>query len=157
MIVGNEAYITSPELDIHLLPPIFINNTQLQYVELIKNLRISLTLTLNWSPYVNNIPRKVHFSLGSLNFYHRSLAIPLKKQLVLTLALPHFDYASIVFINLDKTGSKQLQVVHNVRITFIFGYLFGYSPDTIILTRFDPITGIISLIADVLLSVLPYT
>ena len=29
MILGSEAYITNPELDIKILPPIFVNNTQL--------------------------------------------------------------------------------------------------------------------------------
>ena len=110
MILGSEAYITSPELDIHLSPPIFINNTSLQYVVLIKNLGIWLTPTLNCLSHVNNILKKVHFSLGSLNFYRRLLAIPLKKQLILTLVLPHFNYASIVFIDLDKSRTKQLQV-----------------------------------------------
>ena len=38
MILGSESYITSPELNIHSLPPMLINNTLLQYVELIKHL-----------------------------------------------------------------------------------------------------------------------
>ena len=106
MILDSEAYITSPKLDIYLLPTIFINNTALQYVELIKNLGIWLTPTLNWSPHVNSILKKVHYSLQSLNFYCQTLAIPLKKQLILTLVLPHFNYASIVFIDLDKSRTN---------------------------------------------------
>ena len=47
MILGSEVYITNPELDIQLLPPILINNTPLQYVELVKNLGVWLTPTLN--------------------------------------------------------------------------------------------------------------
>ena len=49
--------------------------------------------------------------------------MPLKKQLILSLVLPHFDYASIVFLDLDKTRTKQLQVAHNACIRFIFGYI----------------------------------
>ena len=100
-----------------------INDTPLQYVELVKNLGIWLTPTLNWTPQVNSILKKVHSSLGSLNFNRKALSITLKKQLVLTLVLPHFDYASVVFIDLDKTLTLQLQVAHNTCIRFIFGYI----------------------------------
>ena len=34
MILGSEAYINIPKLDIHALPPILINNTPLEYVKL---------------------------------------------------------------------------------------------------------------------------
>ena len=67
MILGSEVYITSPELKIHSLAPILINDTPLQYVELTKNLGIWFTPTLNWSQHVNSMLEKVHYSLGSLN------------------------------------------------------------------------------------------
>ena len=129
MILGSEAYITSPEHNIHSLPTILINGTSLQYVKLVKNLGIWLTPTLNWSQHVNSILKKVHSSLGSLNFYRRALSIPLKKQLVLTLVLPHFDYASVVFIDLDKTRTQELQVAYNACIRFKFGYI-SYIPSS---------------------------
>ena len=44
--------MTSPDFNIHSLPPILINDTPLQYVELIKNLGIWLTPTLKWSKHV---------------------------------------------------------------------------------------------------------
>ena len=40
MILGSEAYINSPELDILALPPILINYPPLQYTKLFKNLGI---------------------------------------------------------------------------------------------------------------------
>ena len=49
MVLGSEYYITySPELKIQSLPSIMINDIPLQYVELIKNLVIWLTPTLNY-------------------------------------------------------------------------------------------------------------
>ena len=83
MNLGSEAYITSPEFNIYLLPIILINNTPFQFVELTENLVVWLIPTINSSPHVNNILEKVHSSLGSFNFYRRSLAIPLKKSLIL--------------------------------------------------------------------------
>ena len=38
MLMGCEAYIKSPELNIRNLLPIFINNEPLNYVELVKTL-----------------------------------------------------------------------------------------------------------------------
>ena len=79
MILGSEAYIKSLVLDILTLPPILFNTTPLQYAKLFKNLGIWITPTINWTPHVNSILKKVHFSLGSLKFYHRSLSTPIKK------------------------------------------------------------------------------
>ena len=128
MILGSEGYIASrPEFNIYSLPPIIINDSPLQYVKLIKNLGSSFTPTLNWSHYVNSILKKVHSFFRSLNFYRRALSIPSKRQLVLTLALPHFDYASVVFIDLEKTHTQQRQVAHNACIRFIFGLVINVS------------------------------
>ena len=40
MILGSVVYITSLEINIHSLSPIFVNNTPLRYVELVKKLGI---------------------------------------------------------------------------------------------------------------------
>ena len=123
MLLGSEAYISSDILNVNNLPPIIINNSPLQYVNLFKNLGLWITPTLDWKAHVEHILKKVHSSLGSLHFYRKSLSFSLKKQLILSLVLPHFDYASIAFINLDKTRTSQLQIAHNSCIRFIFGYI----------------------------------
>ena len=103
MILSSEAYITTSELIIHYLPSILINDIPIQNVKLIKNLGIWLTSTLNWTSNVNYILKKVYLSLGRHNFYRRALSISLKEQFVLSLFISNFDYASVVFIDLDKT------------------------------------------------------
>ena len=123
MLLGSEAYILSGPLNVNNLPCIHINDNPLQYVNLFKNLGLWITPTLDWKAYVELILKKVHSSLGSLHFYRKSLSFTLKKQLILSLVLPHFDYASIAFIDLDKTRISQLQVAHNSCIRFIFGYI----------------------------------
>ena len=57
------------------------------------------TVTLNY---------KIYSTLSSLKFYRHSLNLSLKTQLIKTLALPHFDYASILFKQTDKTRAKTL-------------------------------------------------
>ena len=123
MILGSEAYIKSPVLNTHNLAPIQINSINLEYTQLVKNLGIWLTPTLTWKSHVDHILKKVHSALGSLHFHRKSLSIPLKKQLILALVLPHFDYGSLVYFDLDKTRVNELQVAHNSCIRFIFGYI----------------------------------
>ena len=57
-------------------------------------------------------------SLSSLKFRRKSLNAPLRKHLIQTLAFTHFDYASIMFMNFDKTPC--LQTAQNACIRFIF-------------------------------------
>ena len=59
--------------------------------------------------------------MSSLKFHRKSLNASLRKQLIQTLALTHFDYASITFMNSDKTRPLALQTAHNACIRFIYG------------------------------------
>ena len=63
----------------------------------------------------------------SLSLNRRSLSFEMKKQLVQALVTPHFDYASVVYIHLDKTRGKCLQVIHNICVCFVTGY-FSFIP-----------------------------
>ena len=98
-----------------------MNNIANENVHLFKNLGVHTATTLNWKRQVDHILKKVYSSLGSLKFYRKSpstsLRIPIKKYLIPS----HFDYASIVFIDLDKTRTLELQTAHNSCIRFIFG------------------------------------
>ena len=59
---------------------------------------------------------------------------PLRKNLIQTLALPHFDYCSIVFMNFDKTRTLALQTAQNACVHFIFGNI-PYIPTADITTH----------------------
>ena len=103
------------------LPQIKINGLSIPYVDQAKNLGLIVTPSLNWQPHITSITNKIYATLSSLHFYRKSLNIPLRKQLIQTLALPRFDYASITFMNSDRTRSLALQIAHNACIRFIFG------------------------------------
>ena len=47
--------------------------------------------------------QKVYAALASLQFHRRSLSFTLKTQLIKFPVIPQFDYASIVYMNVDKT------------------------------------------------------
>ena len=103
------------------LPQIKINGSSIPYVDQAKNLGLLITPSLNWQPHVTSITNKIYATLSTLNFYLKSLNIPFRKQLIQTLALLHFDYASIKFTNSDRTWSLAFQTAHNACISFIFG------------------------------------
>ena len=65
--------------------------------------------TLNRQPQVTNITSKLYSTLSSLKFHEKSLSQTLRKHLIQALALPHFDYCSIVFMHADKTRTLALQ------------------------------------------------
>ena len=118
MVIGSSSYINST--DFASLPTIIVNIQPIEYVDLFKNL-FHITSTLFWKPHVYHILKKVFSSLGSLKFYRKSLPISLRIQLIKSFVLPHFNYASIVSIGLDKSLTLELQTVHNSCIRFIFG------------------------------------
>ena len=119
MVIGSSSYINS--IDFASLPSIIVNNQPIEYVHLFKNLGVHITSTLSWKPHVDHFLKKVFSSLGSLKFYRKSLSTSLRTQLIKSLVLPHFDYASIVFIGLDKSRTLELHTAHNSCIRFIFG------------------------------------
>ena len=104
MLMGSLPLVAS--IDMNSLPHVTINSTGIKYVDSIKNLGAMMTSTLNWDFHVIKIQAKVYGSLKSLNFHRRSSSFEIKKQLIRTLVMPHFDYASVVFNHLDKTRGK---------------------------------------------------
>ena len=100
---------------------ITISGSPIPYGKQVKNLGLLVTPTLDWQPRISAITNKIYASLSSLNFHRKSLNVWLRKQLIQSLALPHFDYASIIFMISDKTRSHALQTAQNACIRSIFG------------------------------------
>ena len=71
---------------------------------------------------MSKIRAKVYVSLKSLNFHRKAFSFEIKKQLIQTLVIPQFDYASVVYSHLDKTRGKSLQVAHNACVRFVTSY-----------------------------------
>ena len=74
MLMGSLPYVVS--IDMSSLPKVVINGTRI----------LSL--------HVSKIHAKVYGSLKFLSFHRRSLSFEMKKQLLQTLVMPHFDYTN---------------------------------------------------------------
>ena len=69
MIFGSLQYLTTLSKRPQPLPQIQINDIPLPYFEIVKNLAIIMTRTLNWQPQVTAITNKVFPTLSSLKFH----------------------------------------------------------------------------------------
>ena len=106
------------------LRKIRINNTSLlKYATEVRNLRVIMNQTIDWNPHVAKVKSRVYSSLSTLRFHRRSLSLTLKTQLIKSLLIPHFDYASVAYMHVDKTRGNDLQIAHNASIRFIHGYV----------------------------------
>ena len=79
--------------------------------------------TLEWNQHVDKVQSKVYGALAFLRFHRRSLSFSLKTQLIESLVIPHFDYASVGYMHVDKTRGLDLKIAHNACIRFIYGYV----------------------------------
>lgn len=87
----------------------------------VKNLGKCMSHSLSWNEKVISITSKVNSSLHSLRFYRKSLSHNLRKHLIETLILSHSD--SIVFMSMDKTRNRKLQVAQKPCVRFVKVYI----------------------------------
>lgn len=78
-----------------------------------------VTSTINWLPHISGLLGKVYDALSTLCFHRKALSYRVRLTLVKLLVIPHFDYASIVYMNVDLTRGQDLQVDQNTCVRFI--------------------------------------
>ena len=79
---------------------------------------------LNWNTQVTQICKKVFSLLHSLKHMRNSLPLSLKKTLIHTLVMPHFDYCDELLTNMTFHQTERLQRV-NVLFTPSPAYLIS--------------------------------
>ena len=121
IILGSSPYVSA--INLANLRKITINHTPLGYATEVKNLGVIMNQTVDWNLHVAKVQSKVYSSLAALRFHRRSMSFALKTQLIKSLVIPHFDYASVTYMHVDKTRGKELQIAHNAYIRFIHGYV----------------------------------
>ena len=91
MILGSQIYTS--RLDHSTIPKVTVNGRELPYEVEVKNLGVCITPTLNWAPHVSQCLRKIYDALYTLKFFKHALTRSVRKNLVESLVIPHFDYA----------------------------------------------------------------
>lgn len=103
------------------LPDIIVDGTVISLSSDMTNLGVRLTNTLNWDLHLSRISTRVHYALHNLRHYKHALSRSLRKNLVETLILPHFDYACTVFCDLTENQLHKLQTLQNACVRYIYG------------------------------------
>ena len=121
IILGSAPHTSA--IDLASLRKIRENDTPLTYTNEVKNLGVTMNQTIECNEHVSQVQSKVYAALASLWFYRRSLSFTLKNQLIKSFVIPYFDYASVVYVHVDKTRGLDLQIAHKACIRFIYGYV----------------------------------
>ncbi|XP_074112946.1 uncharacterized protein LOC141536368 [Cotesia typhae] len=109
----------------NIIPNLMFNNKMLEYVEEFKYLGVLLNPTLSWTNQVaktcstsSRILYRLRQSAGAMN-------AAIKRQLVVSLVLPVFDYGAIALTNLNQNLEKKLTVALNNCARFVLRLRLG--------------------------------
>lgn len=111
------------KINYNQISPIKINNEIIEYVNKAKNLGYIMNRTNDSSDHINEILRKVYYSLSGMQPLRELLPECIKLKLIKSLILPIFDYMNVVYHNFGTHGfnrdEKRIEVMFNNCIRFI--------------------------------------
>lgn len=83
------------------LPQISLGDEMIPFVNSAKNLGLIIDTKLSWEPYINDLTRRVWFTLRQLRRSHSMLSREVRKILVQSLIFPIFDYCCLAVTDLN--------------------------------------------------------
>lgn len=101
--------------------PLLYDGVIIPFSKSAKNLGVIIDSNLSWLPHVNEVSKKLHFSLHSLKCLQNFLPLKTKISLVQTLLFPILDYADACYLDATEELLNKLERLQNVCIRFIFG------------------------------------
>jgi Reverse transcriptase (RNA-dependent DNA polymerase) len=119
MIVGS-ARLRS-RLDWSLVPELSYDGAVITYTDKAKNLGLVMDCHLTWSSHINELSRRLNFSVHSLKRLQYFLPYKTKILLAHALLLPILDYADVCYTNISEELMNKLERLQNLAIRFIFG------------------------------------
>jgi hypothetical protein len=109
------------------LPPLTLLGTQIQFSDTVKNLGVHFDTTFNWDKQISYICQKVYGSLNNLCKFRDATPEVIRLQLFKSLILPHFDYCSFVFCNINAKQRKRLQNAQHAAIKYVYNVPYAAS------------------------------
>ena len=95
-----------------------------------KSLGIRLDSNLSMERHINDVKKKVYWTLSNMRTFEHYLSDDLKLKLVKSLILSQIDYCNALYAGINKTILKKLQTTIDRAIRFIYG-IHDYSIDLI--------------------------
>ena len=96
-------------------PKLFINNSEIERVDLFNFLGLQLNHNLNWTKHVNYISLKKSKIIGIIYKLKSQLPTTILKSIYNTLLLPHMSYCILSWDSqIDKICLLQKRAIRNV-------------------------------------------
>lgn len=102
------------------LPEINVQGSHIPFVDVVKNLGITITPSLNWRDQVTSILNRVYKTLYQLKANGQALTHSLRRLLVSALIFPIFDYCSLLLLDITVVEYIRLQRALNACVRFVF-------------------------------------
>lgn len=118
IVIGHYRLLN--QINFVLAPKLKVNNLELEYVDKVKNLGLTINKSLSWHDTVTATCNRVFASIHSLKRFALFLPFNVKLMLVKTLVLPHFNYCDTVTNDMTVELASRLQRAQNYCIRFIF-------------------------------------
>lgn len=121
--------ISSSSFDTETIPPIFLSDNRLSFVDNITTLGFKLNRNLSCSNHINYIVGRIYGGLRKLWLSQAFTPLETRLKLLKTLIIPLICYAETVYCKLDSVSQNKLQVAFNNSVRYVYG-----------LRRYDHIT-----------------
>lgn len=112
--------ISKMNLDHQSIPYIYLNDNKLQLVDKVKNLGFYVNTKLSCTDHVNQVIKKVYYTLRCLRLSAEFTPVETKKRLVKLLIMPIITYSVLVYSKLDSHSSHKLFVAFNNVTRYVF-------------------------------------
>lgn len=114
-------FVSCNEVDItDDLPKIRLDGNEISIVEHAKNLGLYLDDSLVFERHINELIKKVYFSLHSLKINKLCLSSEMKLKLVKALVIPHFLYCDVIISCVNSRLKLKLEKAFKCIIRFCF-------------------------------------
>jgi hypothetical protein len=89
------------------------------------NLGVFFDKHLAWDKHISSICQKVCGTLNNLQQFRKMTPESIRLRLVKTLILPHFDYCSFAYCNINAGQRKRLEVLLHAAIQYVYNVPFA--------------------------------
>jgi hypothetical protein len=113
------------KLDFSTLPNLTLNNIQIEYTDVVKNLGVYFDKNLKWDKQISSVCQKVYGVLNNLQKFRDITPESTRLQLFKSLILPHYDYCSYVYCNINEEQTKRLQSALTSAMRYVYNVPFA--------------------------------
>jgi Reverse transcriptase (RNA-dependent DNA polymerase) len=116
---------THKQINHQNLTKLTLNGTDIQYFDTVKNLGVIFDKHFSWDKQISSVSQKIYGTLNNLYKFRAMTPESIRLKLIKTLVLPHLDYCSFAYCNINKEQEKRLQKLLNAAIYYVYNVPFA--------------------------------